>query len=192
MHRRRIGGSFQSRRCCRRSATTRGRSRRAADPSFPNSDSACLFPWVDLSGKSLRSGKPAALMKQCDEIRAGFQRSFWVANITEMFERLSYYAVFGVLALYLHDKLNFTSEKAASLTGTFGFIAWFLPIFGGAVVDKIGYRRALSTAYFVLSIAYFVFGSIGAPWMAGLRNAVPLEALVLGVLVLPRSEEHTS
>ena len=124
-------------------------------------------------------------MKQWDEIRAGFQRPFWVANITEMFERLSYYAVFAVLALYLHDKLNFTSEKAASLTGTFGFIAWFLPIFGGAVVDKIGYRRALSTAYFVLSIAYFVFGSIGAPWMASIRNAVPLEALVLAVLVLP-------
>ena len=28
------------------------------------------------------------------EIRSGFERPFWVANISEIFERLSYYAVF--------------------------------------------------------------------------------------------------
>lgn len=124
-------------------------------------------------------------MKQWDDIRSGFQRPFWVANITEMFERLSYYAVFTVLAVYLHDTLHFSDEKAAGLTGTFGLVAWFLPIFGGAIVDKIGFRRALSAAYLILAIGYFIFGSIGAPWMAPIRNAVPLEALVLGVLVLP-------
>jgi POT family proton-dependent oligopeptide transporter len=92
-------------------------------------------------------------MKQWDEIRTGFQRPFWVANISEMFERLSYYAVFGVLALYLHNTLKFSNEQAAALTGTFGFVAWFLPIFGGAIVDKVGFRRALSAAYLILSVA---------------------------------------
>jgi len=35
------------------------------------------------------------------EIRTGFERPFWVANITEIFERLSYYGAFASLALYL-------------------------------------------------------------------------------------------
>ena len=38
------------------------------------------------------------------EIRTGFDRPFWVANISELFERLSYYAAFASLARYLHDR----------------------------------------------------------------------------------------
>ena len=48
------------------------------------------------------------------EIRTGFERPFWVANITEIFERLSYYGAFASLALYLQEKLNFSTEQ----TGT--------------------------------------------------------------------------
>ena len=40
------------------------------------------------------------------EIRDGFERPFWVANISEIFERLSYYGAFASLALYLQEKLN--------------------------------------------------------------------------------------
>ena len=31
------------------------------------------------------------------EIRTGFERPFWVANVSELFERLSYYAAFASL-----------------------------------------------------------------------------------------------
>ena len=54
------------------------------------------------------------------EIRTGFERPFWVANISELFERLSYYAVFAVLARYLHEGLHFDLQRASSLTGMFG------------------------------------------------------------------------
>jgi proton-dependent oligopeptide transporter, POT family len=119
------------------------------------------------------------------EIRTGFERPFWIANISELFERLSYYAVFAVLARYLHEGLHFDVEKASSLTGMFGGWVWFLAVIGGAVADRLGFRRALSLAYLFLSIAYFSLGSIGADWFAPLRNAMPLEALVAIVLVLP-------
>src|SRR6266436_6152324 len=46
-----------------------------------------------------------------DEVRTGFERPFWVANITEIFERLSYYGAFASLANYLHEKLNFPTEQ---------------------------------------------------------------------------------
>ena len=119
------------------------------------------------------------------EIRTGFERPFWVANITELFERLSYYAVFASLANYLHETLAFSTEKTSSLTGIFGGMVWFMAIFGGAVADKLGFRRALSLAYLILTTAYFLLGSIGTSWMAPIRSAVPLGALVFVILMLP-------
>jgi MFS family permease len=60
-----------------------------------------------------------------------------------------------------------------------------LAVIGGAVADRLGFRRALSLAYLVLTIAYFSLGSIGADWMAPLRNAISLPTLVAIVLILP-------
>ncbi len=120
-----------------------------------------------------------------EEIRTGFERPFWVANISELFERLSYYAAFASLPRYLHESLNFGVERASSLAGLFGGLVWFLAAFGGALADRMGFRRALSLAYLILSISYFLLGSIGAPWLAPVRNAMPLVALVTIILMLP-------
>jgi dipeptide/tripeptide permease len=119
------------------------------------------------------------------EVRTGFERSFWVANVSELFERLSYYAAFASLARYLHEALDFPTERAADLSGLFGGLVWFLAIFGGAIADRLGFRRALAIAYLILAGSYFLLGSLGAPWLAPLRNAVPLVALVTFVLMLP-------
>ena len=119
------------------------------------------------------------------EIRTGFERPFWVANISEIFERLSYYGAFSSLALYLQDQLHFSTQSTGTLTGIFGGMVWFLAIFGGAAADRMGFRRALSLAYLILSVAYFLIGSIGAPWLAPVRNAVPLGLFVGFILVLP-------
>jgi dipeptide/tripeptide permease len=119
------------------------------------------------------------------EIRTGFERPFWVANITEIFERLSFYAAFASLARYLHEGLELPVASATTLAGLFGGAVWFLAIFGGTVADRMGFRRALSLAYLILSVAYFLMGSLGAPWMAGIRHAVPIVPLAAFVLLLP-------
>jgi proton-dependent oligopeptide transporter, POT family len=119
------------------------------------------------------------------EIRTGFERPFWVANISELFERLAYYGAFASLANYLHERLSFPTEQTGTLTGLFGGLVWFLAIFGGALADRLGFRRALSLAYFILTCAYFLLGSLGSAWMMPVRSAVPLFALVGVVLALP-------
>ena len=119
------------------------------------------------------------------EIRTGFERPFWVANISEIFERLSYYGAFASLALYLQERLNFSTQQTGTLTGIFGGMVWFLAIFGGAAADRLGFRRALSSAYLILAVAYFLIGSIGAPWLAPVRNVVPLSLFVGFILILP-------
>jgi len=119
------------------------------------------------------------------QIKTGFERPFWVANITELFERLSYYAAFASLARYLHEVLKFPVQQASSLTGLFGGLVWFLAAFGGTVADRLGFRRALSLAYLILSCSYFLLGSLGSPWLGPLRDHMPLIVLVSFVLALP-------
>ncbi|MGB7847953.1 MAG: MFS transporter [Candidatus Acidiferrum sp.] len=123
--------------------------------------------------------------RRIEEVRGGFERAFWVANISELFERLSYYAAFASLARYLHETLSFPLQRATDLSGLFGGLVWFLAIFGGAIADRLGFRRALSLAYLILAGSYFLLGSLGAAWLAPVRTAVPLVVLVTFVLMLP-------
>jgi POT family proton-dependent oligopeptide transporter len=123
--------------------------------------------------------------ERLEQIKTGFERPFWVANVTELFERLSYYAAFASLARYLHEALKFPVQQASSLTGLFGGLVWFMAAFGGTVADRLGFRRALSLAYLILSGSYFVLGSLGSPWLAPLRDHMPLIVLVSVVLALP-------
>ncbi len=126
-----------------------------------------------------------SLAQRLREIRSGFARPFWIANITEIFERLSYYSAFASLANYLHERLSFPTEQTGALTGFFGGMVWFLAIFGGTAADWLGFRRALSLAYLILATAYFLLGSLGSTWLAPVRNAMPLWLFVGSVLLLP-------
>lgn len=119
------------------------------------------------------------------DVRTGFDRPFWVANVTELFERLSYYAAFAVIVRYLHENLKFSTTEAGTLAGQFGTWVWVLAIFGGTVADRLGFRRALSLAYLILTAAYFTMGSLASNWLAPVRNAIPLPAFVTIVMILP-------
>jgi len=119
------------------------------------------------------------------EIRTGFERSFWVANFTELFERLAYYGLQAVLAIYLHERLGLSEAETGSIQGIFGFVVWFLPILGGAIADRFGFRRTLAAAYGILAAGYFLFASIGGEWLAPARAALPLYWVVLVILIVP-------
>jgi POT family proton-dependent oligopeptide transporter len=119
------------------------------------------------------------------EVRDGFQSSFWVANFTEIFERLAYYATLAVLAIYLNEQLHFSAELTGSVIGTFGLVVYFLPVLGGALADRFGFRRALLFAFFVMTIGYFLLGSLSAPWMQSIRASLGDKWLVLALLVIP-------
>jgi dipeptide/tripeptide permease len=81
-----------------------------------------------------------------------FPRTFWVANTVELLERWSWYGLFVVLALYLTSSkdtgaLGFTQIQKGSMMGTISAMVYFLPIFTGAVADKIGYKISLLLAF---------------------------------------------
>jgi proton-dependent oligopeptide transporter, POT family len=126
-----------------------------------------------------------AFSERLQEIKTGFEPAFWIANITEIFERLAYYGCFTFLALFLSQNLKFSTEETTGLTGWFGTSVWFLAIVGGAVADRLGFRRALSLAFLILSAAYFLIGSLATSWMQSLKSVVPYYWVVMFVLFLP-------
>ena len=119
------------------------------------------------------------------EIRAGFAPAFWVANFTEIFERLAFYGSSAVLAIYLNEQLHFSPSLTGWLIGIFTGVVYFLPILGGALADRFGFRRSLMFAYLVLTLGYFLLGSLSAPWMESIRHAMGDKWLVLAVLLIP-------
>ena len=126
-----------------------------------------------------------SFVQRYEEIRTGFERPFWVANFTELFERLSYYGSSAVLAIYLTEQLHFSKELTGWMIGTFGFVVWFLPVLGGTLADRFGFRRALMFAYLVMSLGYFLLGSLDAPWMQTVRLGLGDKWLVFGILMIP-------
>jgi len=126
-----------------------------------------------------------AFAQRLDEIRAGFQPPFWVANFTEIFERVAYYSTTAVLAIYLTEQLHFSSELAGTILGVTGFVVYALSILAGTLADRFGFRRTLMLAYLLLTAGYFLLGSLETSWMAPLRHAIGDEWLVSLVLLLP-------
>ena len=102
------------------------------------------------------------------EVKEGFHRSFWVANIMELFERLAYYGQQIVFMVYMRNKLGFSEAEAGSLSGVFGGLIYLLPILGGTLADKWGFRKAFNVCFTVLAIGYFLIGSVGIPAFSGI------------------------
>ncbi len=88
-----------------------------------------------------------------------FPTTFWVANVMELFERGAYYGMNSVLAVYLVKILKFDEQAVGVLQGFVYALTYILPIIGGALAERLGYRRMLMVAFSLLSIGYFATGN---------------------------------
>ena len=94
-----------------------------------------------------------------------FPRVFWVANVMELFERAAYYGMNSVLAVYLSNKmvdggLGFSEQSVGFLQSIVYALTYVVPILGGALADRYGYRRMLLVAFSLLSMGYFATGQV--------------------------------
>lgn len=118
------------------------------------------------------------------QMRSGFHPTFWVANGMELFERLAYYGQQIVFMVYVRNKLGFTESEAGTLSGIFGGLIYLLPILGGTLADKWGFRQAFNVAFSILGLGYFLIGSLGMDAFAGLYGGMDLYWLLMIFLVL--------
>lgn len=105
-------------------------------------------------------------MKLTNAIKA-FPRTFWIANSMELFERWAYYGMFAVLSVYLTDPvskggLGFSQEQRGVMQAVVTGILYLLPIAGGAIADRFGFRKVLIAAFITLASGYFAMGQFHA------------------------------
>jgi POT family proton-dependent oligopeptide transporter len=98
-----------------------------------------------------------------DQPRSRFPTTFWVANAMELFERAAYYGLNSVLAVYLtrtvaEGGLGFREQSVGFLQSIVYAATYVVPILGGALADRYGYRRMLLVAFSFLSAGYFAAG----------------------------------
>lgn len=87
----------------------------------------------------------------------------------ELFERWAWYGMFMVLALYLtlptdQGALGFSQAQKGQMMGTVTFMLYLLPIFTGALADRLGYRKVLAASYIILLTGYFLMSRFETYW----------------------------
>ncbi len=106
-------------------------------------------------------------MSEQKSLLASFPKVFWVANVMELFERGAYYGMNSVLAVYLTNSvmeggLGFTEQSVGFLQSIIYACTYVVPILGGALADRYGYRKMLIVAFALLSTGYFLAGEMTA------------------------------
>ncbi|MDD4149759.1 MAG: MFS transporter [Bacteroidales bacterium] len=96
-----------------------------------------------------------------------FPRTFWIANIMELFERWAWYGMFMLFALYLTGStdtgaLGFSQAQKGLMMGSVVGFLYFLPVITGAIADRVGYKKVLVIAYLLLAGAYFLLGRVSS------------------------------
>ncbi|WP_084511957.1 MFS transporter [Geothrix fermentans] len=135
-------------------------------------------------------------------ILRSFPPVFWLANVMELFERAAYYGLNSVLAVYLTNEvakggLGFTEQSVGFLQSLIYAITYVVPIAGGALADRYGYRRMLMFAFSILTAGYFVAGNMtayGAVFGALLVMATGaglFKPIISGTLARTTTEENS-
>jgi POT family proton-dependent oligopeptide transporter len=107
-----------------------------------------------------------------ETLRSGFGRTFWVANVIELFERFAYYGSKAVLVVYIAEHVGLGPEAAGWLAGSFNTLLYFLPLLAGAIVDRFGFKRSLLACFGIFSVGYFMIGMAGLPSFRPVVEAV--------------------
>ena len=129
-------------------------------------------------------------MNDTPQAKPKFPRTFWTANVTELFERAAYYSMAPFMVIYLKETLGMSPVMATFLNGSLLWgLVYFLPILSGTLADKYGYRRSLRVAFVMIAMGYFVMGNLQRFW-PGIIGAKAGQALdftvpvVLGIVLI--------
>ncbi|MBN2358184.1 MAG: MFS transporter [Deltaproteobacteria bacterium] len=110
----------------------------------------------------------------------GYNRPFWIANLSELLERTAFYGSSAMLVIYMTKVRGIDETAAYKLNGNLGMLVYGLPVLSGFVADLLGYRRALMLAYGLLTAGYFLVGQMTTYWtIAGALLLVALGASLI-------------
>jgi len=90
-----------------------------------------------------------------------FDWRYWICNIVEMWERLAYYTVRPVAAIYIMQAddpggLHLTAAHKGTIYALWAFFQSLLPTFTGGLADRYGYKPTLFFALTLNTIGYLI------------------------------------
>ncbi|MGD9546271.1 MAG: peptide MFS transporter [Candidatus Krumholzibacteriia bacterium] len=107
-------------------------------------------------------------------MQKGHPKGLKALFFTEMWERLGFYLMLGILLLYITDTerggLGFSTKLAAEIYGTYMAFVYFTPFVGGMIADRfLGFRRSVFLGGLLMAAGYFSLGIRSLPtFYAGL------------------------
>jgi dipeptide/tripeptide permease len=90
-----------------------------------------------------------------------FPQTFWVANTMELVERWAFYGFYMLFANYLTmstdtGALGLSQTEKGIIMGVGTFVLYLLPVFTGAIADKIGFKKTLLIAYILYFVSFLI------------------------------------
>ncbi|MCH7812629.1 MAG: MFS transporter [Planctomycetes bacterium] len=132
-----------------------------------------------------------------------YPAQFWVVNTMEIFERMSWYGWFTVMALYVTGTtatggLGFSTELRGALQGIVPFFLYMLPVVTGALADRYGYKKMFIIAYLVMIVAYYLLGQFStvptffAAFMFVAVGAAIFKPVIVGTVARVTNESNSA
>ncbi len=80
--------------------------------------------------------------------------------LTEMWERLGFYIVQGMLVLYMTKAYGFSDDQSYTIAGVFTSLAYIAPMLGGVIADRIlGFKLSIVFGGIFLSAGYAILAT---------------------------------
>src|SRR4029079_16267932 len=135
--------------------------------------------------------------------QASYQKTFlghplglFLLFFVEMWERFSYYGMRALLALYLVRKATgpnpgrgWSKEEGDGLYGYYTGLAYFLPIFGGLIADKlIGAHRSLLIGGLLIAMGHTALAISGLGVLA--QSHAGMSIFIMGLVLIVVGTGH--
>ncbi len=88
------------------------------------------------------------------DAKVPFPRTFYIANVIELLERLGFYGMFIGLSPYLTNVVGFNDLATGALRGNFRLLSSLAPVVCGAIADRITFRGSLIIAFVLYAVGY--------------------------------------
>ncbi len=86
----------------------------------------------------------------------GQPKGLYTLALANTGERFGYYTMLAVFSLFLQENFNLEAAAASTIYSSFLMFVYFLPLFGGMLADKFGYKKMVTIGIFIMFLGYIL------------------------------------
>ena len=86
----------------------------------------------------------------------GQPKGFFALALANTGERIGYYTMLAVFALFLRANYGLSPAMAGTIYSSFLMLVYFLPLIGGIMADKFGFGRMVTTGIIIMFAGYLL------------------------------------